>query len=55
VERLNLRSFEISCGDRAGGFHLEKVMKWSFKKMPIQKADPFGAIDGGIEETKKKN
>jgi hypothetical protein len=48
VDSLNLRSFEINCGNKAGGFHLEKVMKWRFKKIPIQKADLFGAIDGGI-------
>jgi len=48
VDSLNLRSFEINRENKTAGFHLKKVMKWSFKKMPIQKADLFGAIDGGI-------
>jgi hypothetical protein len=54
VDSLNSRSFEINCGNKTGGFHLEKVVKWSFKKMPIQKADLLRAIDGEIQETKKR-
>ncbi len=48
MDSLNLRSFEINCGNKAKGFHPEKVMKWSFRKTPIQKTDLLGAIGGGI-------